>query len=487
MKKLFVLFTVIIFLLSSMDSLTQGVAINNDGSQPNPRALLDLKSTNKGFFLPRMNSMQRVSIPATSSDAGLLVFDTDKNTIYIFTGVKWMPISFNSENDIAPINYSVNDSSVNDYLGYGVAIDGDYAIAGAYGDNINGSAMQGSSYIFHRSANGWVQQAKLIASDGAAFDKFGAYVAISGNYAIVGANGADINGKTDQGAAYVFIRNGNNWTQQAKLTASDGEENDLFGKVAIEGNRIVIGAPYDHIGSNNGQGSVYVFVRNGTTWSQTAKLLSSDGASLDQFGYDVDISGDYIVVGASNKAVNGIAKAGAVYIFNTINGADWIEQKKMLNFVPAYEDYFGASVAINNDKVVIGVPGKDKNGVEAVGMIYISRRDGLNWVTEQSITPFENIQEGSFGASVDIIQDLVMVGVPRGFYNGLSNVGKVYIYEKPSLISSWIFKRTISNPESGWNTFFGISCSMDKLTGRYIVGSYGKYDFTGEISFGILY
>ena len=162
------------------------------------------------------------------------------------------------------------------------------------GDDDNGSRQWiGLCFYTHRNCIG-LEQAKLTASDGAANDHFGVSVAIAGDTIVVGAYGDDDSG-SDSGSAYVFTRTGTTWTEQTKLTASDGAAGDQFGtSVAITGDTIVVGADLDDTAS----GSAYVFTRTGTAWMEQAKLTASDGAAVDSFGISVAIVGDTIVVGA---------------------------------------------------------------------------------------------------------------------------------------------------------------------------------------------
>src|SRR5262249_53881388 len=155
----------------------------------------------------------------------------------------------------------------------------------------------GSAYVFVRSGNVWTEQAKLLASDGQPNDHFGNSVAISGDTVVVGAHN-DNTMYTAVGSAYVFVRSGNVWTEQAKLFAADGAAYDHFGfSVAISGDTAVAGAPYDD-DVGDGAGSVYVFVRSGNAWTQQAKLLdSSNGLPFDNLGYSLAIRADTIAVG----------------------------------------------------------------------------------------------------------------------------------------------------------------------------------------------
>ena len=133
--------------------------------------------------------------------------------------------------ELSETRLTASDGAEADWFGHSISICGDYAIVGAYYDDDNGS-NSGSAYIFKRSGTSWSQQAKLIASDGAGSDYFGCSVSISGEYAIVGAYGNDDNG-LNSGSAYIFHRNGTSWSEQAKLTASDAAESDIFGSSII--------------------------------------------------------------------------------------------------------------------------------------------------------------------------------------------------------------------------------------------------------------
>ena len=154
-------------------------------------------------------------------------------------------------------------------------------------------------YVFVQSGTTWNQQAELTASDGAAYDLFGVSVAISGSTAIVGAGGKTVASNADQGAAYIFTQSGGVWSQQAELIASDGSAYDWFGlSVAVDGGTAVAGAYNKTVGPNSGQGAAYVFTQSGTSWSQQAELTAADGDSYDQFSGSVAVSGTTALVGS---------------------------------------------------------------------------------------------------------------------------------------------------------------------------------------------
>jgi hypothetical protein len=170
--------------------------------------------------------------------------------------------------------------------------------------------------VFTRSGTIWTEQAKLLASDGESDDYFGRSVSLNEDIILIGAKGDDTNGE-DSGSAYVFTRLGTNWTEQAKLLASDGDPGDLFGvSVSILEDKILIGAPGD---DDNGEdsGSAYIFTGSGTSWTQDCKLLSSDGATGDRFGSSVSISKNLALIGAYGDDDYGLW-SGSAYIFSKL-------------------------------------------------------------------------------------------------------------------------------------------------------------------------
>ena len=327
----------------------------------------------------------------------------------------------------AEVKLAASDGAAYDYFGYSVSISGDYAIVGAYRDCDDGS-NSGSAYIFYRSGTTWSQQAKLTASDGAAYDYFGYSVSISGDYAIVGAY-ADSN---SSGSVYIFYRSGTTWTQQDKLTASDGASYDCFGRsVSISGDYAIVGA---HRDDDNGSdsGSAYIFYRSGTTWIQQDKLAASDGAESDYFGISVSISGDYAIVGAHRDDDNG-SDSGSAYIFYR-SGTTWIQQDKLTASDGAESDYFGIPVSISGDYAIVGAYKDDDNGSDS-GSAYTFYRSGTTWTQQAKLTASDGAASDYFGQSVSISGDYAIVGANRDDDNG-SNSGSAYIFYRSG--TTWI-------------------------------------------------
>ena len=234
-----------------------------------------------------------------------------------------LPVSASAPTQIAKLTAS--DAAAEDFFGTYVAVDGNTAVVGAVGDDNPGNFV-GSAYVFVRAGTTWREEAKLTASDGGSGDWFGRSLDVVGDTAVVSAYFDDDAGSSS-GSAYVFTRSGTMWTEEAKLTASDAARGDLFGvSVSVDGDTSVVGANEDD-DAGGSSGSAYVFTRAGTTWTEEAKLTASDAAGGDNFGISVAIDGNTIVVGAYSDINAGI-RGGSVYVF-TRTGATWTEQAKL--------------------------------------------------------------------------------------------------------------------------------------------------------------
>jgi hypothetical protein len=337
-----------------------------------------------------------------------------------------------------------------DYFGYSTDISGDTAIVGAYKDN----SEQGIVYIFKRLGSTWSEQSALTHSGGSASDQFGISVSIDGNTAAIGSNGTG----TNQGSTFVFTRTGSTWSQQMELNASDGASGDSFGtSVTVLGDTAVIGAPLD----NSSQGSVYVFTRSGTVWTEQAKLTASDGSASDEFGVSVSMSGNTIVVGASKE--NGTQ--GAVYVF-VGSGSSWSEQAKIVASDGSAGDVFGTSVSISDDTIVSGAYG-DNN---TQGSAYVFTRTGLTWTQQTKLIAIDGSSQDEFGISVSISGDIIVVGSQKDDDDDGSDSGSVYVFIKSG--STWVeYTKIIAGTQGGSSDQFGHSVSIDG-EGSVIIGAY---------------
>jgi hypothetical protein len=361
---------------------------------------------------------------------------------------------------------TASDGEANDRFGASVAISGDTAIVGATADNINSQVNRGSVYVFVRSGDSWTEQAKLTASDGVANDEFGSSVAIDGNTVIVGAPYAAA-GSSLGGAAYVFVRSGTMWTEQAKLTASDGAASDVFGwSVSLSGETAVIGAYGATVGSNTGQGAAYVFVRSGTMWTQQTKLTASDGSASDEMGYSVAVSGNTAVIGADLHNVNSNTGQGAAYVF-VRSGVTWSQQTKLTASDGAADDNFGNSVAISGETVIVGSYFDDINSNTDQGAAYIFVRSGIAWAQQAKLSAGDGATDDLFGSSVAISGEQVVIGSDLDDVGTNINQGSAYVFERNS--TTWSQKSLLA-PANG-NALDNFGNSVGIAGGTIIAGA----------------
>ncbi|TAE32990.1 MAG: hypothetical protein EAZ91_03785 [Cytophagales bacterium] len=464
----------LLFLLLTQPALAQlGM-----GGQPHPSAALDLKATDKAFYPPRLTSAQRVAI--ASPQPGAMVYDTDKGRLYLHDGQNWYPLPLSPFGTSPLIDRFASDGATNNRFGFSVAMDGNYAVVGASG----ASSDQGKAYVFARLGNTWVEQAILTAPGGATGDYFGTSVAISGDYIVVGAYSRDVRvsssvTNTDQGTAYVFVRSGTTWTLQTTLLNSDGAAFDNFGSsVSIAGDYILVGASDKTVGANSRQGKAYIFTRSTgpifTTWVQQANLSASDGAATDYFGESVSIAGGYAMVGASGKDIGTNFNQGKAYIYVRA-GTTWILQTSLTASDGAANDYFGVSVAIAGDYAVVGAYGKNSSA----GKVYTYARSGASWVALVPLTPSDLVAADFFGYSVALSGDYLLVGAPDKDVSGNTNQGAAYLYQRSGV--GWSFVRRITD-DSPADTYNGAGVSISN--GSFVIGGSGFQDRRGKVAFG---
>lgn len=332
-------------------------------------------------------------------------------------------------------------------------ISGEYAIISAP----SYQSSKGAVYIFHREGMKWSLQQRLQASDAIAHAAFGWSVSISGNYAIVGAyndyeEGQDLGGR---GAAYIFHREGSTWTQQQKLIASDAEKLDWFGySVNISGDYAIVGA-YGEDGGGSNSGAAYIFLRDGTTWTQQQKLMASDATASRKFGMFVGISGNNAIVADSRNS-----EPSAYYFFYR-SGSTWIQQQKLES--PAQTISYHNPVSISGNYAILGFRGYD-DGVLNSGCAYIIHRDGSTWKVQQTLKPSEPLRYLTFGYSVKISGAYAIVGTHWAYNqdpqlnseNGTKDAAYVFYRDG----SAWTLQQKLTPPDSEASDYFAHSVSI---------------------------
>ncbi len=354
------------------------------------------------------------------------------------------------------------DGAAADSFGTSVAISGDTVVIGARLAAVGANFFQGAAYVFVRApgTTTWTQQAKLVAADGAEYDALGDAVAISGNTAIVGASSDNVNTVVRQGSAYVFVRSGTAWTEQAKLVAADGAENDFFGRtVAISGNTALVSSELDDIGTVINLGSAYVFVRSGTSWTQQAKLVAADGSQDDGFGVSVAVESDTAIVGSINDDVGLVVDQGSAYVFVRSGGGVWTQQAKLVASDGQLSDRFGISVDISSETVIVGADGDDMGSASNQGSAYVFVRSGTSWTQQAKVVASDGVADDRFGTCVAIDGGTAVVGGNRDGFASDADIGSAYAFVRSG--SVWSQQAELTAKVGSTGDTFGYSIAID--------------------------
>ena len=372
-----------------------------------------------------------------------------------------------------------------------IAITGDTLITGNRSDNENGQ-YAGAVHVFQRDYGGtdnWGEVKKITPGDGSEGDGFGDTVAIDGDTIIVGAMEITAHVIKPAGKAYIFERNfggTDNWGEVKKIIALDGEGDDRFGNsVSISGDTAIVGAYKDDDNGIN-SGSAYIFERNfggANNWGQVTKILPDDGTEDDAFGSAVAIYGDKLIVGASKDDDNDNGfHLGSVYIFYRNQGGtdNWGKIKKLLPGDLSRNGSFGSSVYILEDTLIVGNPVCSDKGY-FMGMAYVYERDngGVdNWGQTRILFPVDSryVAGDRFGKSVSCDGDTIAVGAYLDDEGGSSS-GAVYVFERNLLgTSNWgqYRKKYISAYTTNPGDYYG--CSVSVSSGTIVTGAYGDDD-----------
>ncbi len=362
---------------------------------------------------------------------------------------------------------TASDGEQFDCFAWSVSSNSDYCLVGARYDDDNGP-QSGSAYFYKRNGGAWTQQCKVTASDGSANDMFGYAVSISGEYAIISAVGD----ATRRGSAYIFKRVDDDWVQQAKLTASDGSEGNEFGiSVDICGDYAIVGAYFDDaVGID--AGSAYIFEKPAADWTdmtETTKLFAPNPAHGDFFGVSVSICGNKAIVGAVLSDLGALTDCGSACIFERINET-WRPTAHLKASDASTADWFGYSVSICEDYAVVGAVGNDDCGGQT-GSAYVFNYGIDSWAEQAKLIPADPAAGDWFGSSVTICGDYIAVGSPSDDDMGPES-GSAYIFKREG--ATWSQHNKLVASDGTVNDYFGTSVSINE--DWTIVGAYADDD-----------
>ena len=376
---------------------------------------------------------------------------------------------------------TASDGGVFHSFGRAVAVFGDAAFIAAPWDNELGTEA-GAVYVFRldRRSSLWLETQKLLASDQQAGDNFGFSVAMEDELTLIGAGHVhDEGGDVKYGAAYVFRYDGKTWVEEQELTASDSAFQDGFGwSVSLSGDVAVIGAiGVDDNGANSGSAYVFRFDPDTSEWVEEQKLLASDGAGGDFFGQSVAVEGDMAIIGANGHddacRDDPICDSGAAYVFRyDQKTSTWIETQKLIASDAMWQDSFGDSVALFDDLLVIGAHSTDDNGFNS-GSAYVFRLDPKTstWIEEQKLLASDGAGGDQLGRSVAVDGQRIIVGAYHHDDVG-EDQGAAYIFHYDAKTAQWFQQHELLPNPNAWTGRFGWSVAIDGETA--VCGAHGE-------------
>jgi hypothetical protein len=367
------------------------------------------------------------------------------------------------------------DASNNNRFGISLALDGDTLVVGSV-DRFGTLPRAGSAYVFRYDGTGWNEEVKLRASNPTAHAFFGTSVDVDGDTLLVGTD------QTVAGCAYAFRFDGTQWHEEAMIKADDAAPNDSFGNsVSLFGDTAVIGAANeDHVQPpwiDCDSGAAYVFERSGTVWAQSTKLISSDGLCQDLFGTAVSIWRDRVLVGAPRKNTNGVFRSGSAYIFER-SGSSWVELQRLDGF-PVLNVEFGRSVSLDEHVAAVGAqfgPGTNSPGS---GTAHLFTLVGGAWQEQSSYAATTGAQYDELGESVAVSGTTLVAGAARADALGMDS-GASYVFDTGAIFPSFCDEDTLSACPCGNAGSERGGCDTPSASGGVVLEVAGQDSLNGR-------
>lgn len=314
------------------------------------------------------------------------------------------------------------------WFGAAVSMGSDVVLVGAPEATTSSGFASGVVYSYSFNGATWTNETLIAPSGVAADDEFGMAISISGQVAAIGAPFGGNSNPTKKGAVYLFRWDGSSWTEEQKLSNAQGIWSDRFGvSVALDGNVLVVGESSDDVWGTD-SGSAYVYRYDGVSWQFEQQLTASDGASFDMFGRSVALSGDVIVSGAYSHDPLQMTNAGAAYVYR-FNGTSWQQEQKLVASDAEATDFFGLSVDVDGNSLVVGAHSDNNQLGLGAGSVYPFTFDGSSWSEDEKLFATDGLGTG-FGKAVAMDAGIILVGSPGDDENGPQS-GSAHLFLGP--------------------------------------------------------
>jgi hypothetical protein len=378
---------------------------------------------------------------------------------------------------------TASDGGASAWFGLAAGLSGNTAFIAAKNATVDGRAGQGAVYVFQKLGGVWTQTARLVASDGAAGDQFGTAIALKGTNAVITAPLAKVNGKTWQGAAYVFSLAGGVWQERTKLVAGHGAAFETFGmSAAFNGTSLFIGAGGVNQGGVFIRRLVYVFRTapdsRQPNWIERQTLDAPDQADpTSSFGTSIALNETFVLIGARSSTIAGVPGKGEVYVYTQVNGS-WLLTSTIVAADGAARDNFGTSVALDGMHAFISAPGATIDGKVSQGAVYHFQLAHGIWSQSEKILAKDGEASSLFGSSVSVSGQFALVTA----YAMHNYVGAAYVYRQ--VAGQWVLLQKLVASNGVPGDVFGYFSVIDGSTA--LVGSYSK-DVNGKVAQGAAY
>ncbi len=347
------------------------------------------------------------------------------------------------------------------YFGEETAFCGEWAIAGARKANRADIEDAGIAYIFQLQNKMWLQKQRLQPHDIRMGDRFGSAVAIDSQWAIVGARKADAGIIKDAGAAYIYQLENGIWQQKQKLQPQDLNVNSSFGKgIAISRNWAIVGAARAKLANIQDAGAAYVFHLENGVWQQTQKLQPQDLGFNQCFGNVIAMTAEWAIVGGGDRYSSAsVKRPGGAYVYHLEDGV-WRQKQKLQSPQLGINDLFGYSVAISGEYALVGAVNTPVANVSGTGSVYIYKLIEGVWQPQQTLQPSQPKYCAFFGATVAIANDIAVIGSTRADSSKLKATGDAHIFKLEKGV--WQLKEKLQPTDLHYESYFGFSSPTDR-------------------------
>lgn len=417
-----------------------------------------------------INGAIKVGENKTTASAGMIRWNENTLDFEGYNGSEWISLTKASGSWGRLPNSEVNESfisttSVNettDQLGYDIAIGEEYAVVSSKGSN-----SKISLHFYKREETGWVlhySRPNVIQTN---VLNFTTTVAIDGEEAILGIKYDD---DFESGATivYRYKRNGTQWNKIQTIDMPFEAINGSFGQaIAIEGDHILIGAQNQMIDGDQNKGKVFYYKKTNSEYELEQSITNTGNPLFGNFGWSVDIDGEYAVIGAPSDDIIPNELNGSISIYKYING-DWIFQEKKHSGNGQVNSFYGSAVSIEGDYIAVGAKGQTEGGFINHGAVYVYKKQVNTWTLHQVVKPNEILGSSEFGKDVKLKNGYLLIGAPKEPNTENEEMGAAYLFRLQG--DQWVQEAKIKSSNASVESLFGNALDMN--TNMMMIGAH---------------